>query len=358
MKKLAFLSCLVAIAMMTACGNKTKDGQDADSLAADSLTETAVNQDSLRHTVEYITQRLDSIYKMHSDEKGCSEHYKALVEKAGELSMKTNGVFLDGDHWVNGNDIDPKFYAKLKKVLEMNDSTAKVEMNVHNFHDQKIILDLVYERGDWYVDNFHSFYEEDGDNHEMDEVKFLHEYIRQTSNDIYQDKIEKKFGKNFPINKYLDDLRNQWGDVFGVGDNLDLFNEYAVIDIDQDGQPELLVRNTERDYTAVFSLGGGKAKLLTSCDGRTAIVFFEKGVGAQGSCGTGCHTADYCKLENSKPTTMLAIYESYSMDDKLIPSESGWTLNGKSISKAKADEMLEKDIFGPVIYQTPNWHAL
>ena len=55
---------------------------------------------------------------------------------------------------------------------------------------------------------------------------------------------------------------------------------------------------------------------------------------------------------------MLAIYESYSMDDKLIPSESGWTLNGKSISKAKADEMLEKDIFGPVIYQTPNWHAL
>ena len=238
MKKLAFLSCLVAIAMMTACGNKTKEGQGADSLAADSLNEAAVNQDSMRHTVEYITQRLDSIYKMHSDEKGCSEHYKALVEKAGELSMKTNGVFLDGDHWVNGNDIDPKFYAKLKKVLEMNDSTAKVEMNVHNFHDQKIILDLVYERGDWYVDNFHSFSEEDGDNHEMDEVKFLHEYIRQTSNDIYQDKIEKKYGKNFPINKYLDDLRNQWGNVFGVGDNLDLFNEYAVIDIDQDGQPE------------------------------------------------------------------------------------------------------------------------
>ena len=65
---LAFL----AIMMLVACGEKTnKTGVDADSLITESATIkptiATVNLDSVRHTKEYITQRIDTIYKYRDD---------------------------------------------------------------------------------------------------------------------------------------------------------------------------------------------------------------------------------------------------------------------------------------------------
>ena len=45
---------------------------------ADSTAVEAVEVNDGKHTKEYITQRLNDIYKMQDDSKGCSERYMKL----------------------------------------------------------------------------------------------------------------------------------------------------------------------------------------------------------------------------------------------------------------------------------------
>ena len=40
------------------------------------------------------------------------------------------------------------------KVLSMNDNEATVSLTLVNLSDIKLKLNMVYERGDWYIDNF------------------------------------------------------------------------------------------------------------------------------------------------------------------------------------------------------------
>jgi hypothetical protein len=66
-------------------------------------------------------------------------------------------------------------------------------MTIHNYGEQKVVLDLVFERGSWYVDNFHFFfegsdYDSDGNSipgsegvKENDEVKEMQNYIQQVA---------------------------------------------------------------------------------------------------------------------------------------------------------------------------------
>lgn len=178
MKKLLFFT-VVVVAIFSACGNKNTGMQDADTALADSAAADtiATNLDSLKHTKEYIIQRIDTIYKYRSNSRFCSERYLALDAEANKLSDELDELYIDSDHWIAGQDIDPKWSYQVKKIVAMNDSIATVEMNIHNFSDQKVVLDLLYERGDWYVDDFHNFYEEDGVTHELKEKDEIRQFI-------------------------------------------------------------------------------------------------------------------------------------------------------------------------------------
>lgn len=61
--------------------------------------------------------------------------------------------------------------------MVVNDSIATIELEIHNFSDQKVVLDLLYERGDWFVDDFHNFYQEDGVTYEMKEKDEICRFI-------------------------------------------------------------------------------------------------------------------------------------------------------------------------------------
>lgn len=177
---LAFL----ALMMLVACGDKTNNtGVDADSLTTDSATIqpaiATVNLDSVRHTKEYITQRIDTIYKYRDDAVCCSNRYNELTNQACKIADEIEDLFIDSDHWVAGQDIDPKWSYKIRNIKIESDSIAWAEMTVHNFSDRKVRLKLLYERGDWFVDDILTTFVENGVAKEFSEQEHARNYISE-----------------------------------------------------------------------------------------------------------------------------------------------------------------------------------
>ena len=183
--------CLWAILSIgvSSCGNKTQGtGSTGDSTAV-TMTVTADNDG--KHTAEYIALRLSKIYELRNDSLCCSQHYLGLYAEASEKSQSEGTIFLDADHWTMGQDVSEDWSYGLQQVNNITDTTAKATMIIHNFTDQKVVLDLVFERDDWYVDNFYSYYEgadydEAGNTipgsegiKEFDELKAITEYLNQ-----------------------------------------------------------------------------------------------------------------------------------------------------------------------------------
>ena len=83
----------------------------------------------------------------------------ALYNKARQISEEDGTLFIDSDHWIAGQDMDEEWRYELMSISNITDSTAQATLNVHNYVDQKVVLDLVFERGTWVVDNFHFFFE-------------------------------------------------------------------------------------------------------------------------------------------------------------------------------------------------------
>lgn len=183
--------CLWAILAfgVSACGNKTQGTGSAVDSEANATTVSAENDG--KHTAEYIALRLSKIYELRNDSLCCSQHYLELYTKAAEKSEQEGTLFFDADHWVMGQDVSEDWSYGLQQVNNITDTTAQATMVIHNFTDQKVVLDLVFERDDWYVDNFHSYYEgadydEAGNTvpgsegiKEYDEVKAITEFLDQ-----------------------------------------------------------------------------------------------------------------------------------------------------------------------------------
>ena len=165
-----FLLSMVAACLVVACGNKTaKAVSVSDSLAVDSLHDEAVD----KHSEAYIRQRIDTIYKFvgkitydaegnrnynyspfNLDSAYCSGRYYALMQEALEICDETGDILYDYDYWVCGQDISDDWSYKVAKVYQVTDSTALVDMIIHNFSNTEKTIALHFERDDWYIDDF------------------------------------------------------------------------------------------------------------------------------------------------------------------------------------------------------------
>lgn len=161
-------------------GKGTVETSPEDSTA----TETVSANDG-KHTAEYITQRLNEIYQLRDNSKCCSERYMKLYNEASQLSRQSGMVFLDGDHWVQGNDEDENWNYRILDVKDITPTTATARVVVNNFNEQEVTLQLVFEREDWYVDNFITAAEGTLDSSDaFDEVKDIQEYINSVKADV------------------------------------------------------------------------------------------------------------------------------------------------------------------------------
>lgn len=167
---------MLTFCLWTACGNKTKNNEV---VVADSVATTGVD----KHSESYIRQRIDTIYSHvdlrlgNLDSAFCTQRYCALQEKAMQLSEETGFIFLDYDHWIMGQDVSPEWTYDTEKIDNITDSTAVVEMDIRNFSKHNyVLLELKFERGDWYVDDFVS-YDDDGQK-QYSELKVMEDFIR------------------------------------------------------------------------------------------------------------------------------------------------------------------------------------
>jgi len=188
MKKLIFL--IFAAVFMQNCGNKTGQAvSNTDSLTVDSIVDAGID----KHSEAYIRQRIDTIYKgvgksvydskgnevsyiknpFNRDSAYCSQRYYALMCEAVQLCNETGDILYDFDHWVCGQDWSDDWNCKIAKVYEITDSTALVDLAIHNFGDTETTIALRFERDDWYIDDFSP--SKDGNN----DKKYLRETIRQ-----------------------------------------------------------------------------------------------------------------------------------------------------------------------------------
>ena len=186
MKKVLFF--ILAATLMLNCGNKTGNSvSNTDSLAVDSMVADAGID---KHSEAYIRQRIDTIYKgvgkstydsegreidyIHSpfnrDSAYCSERYYALMKEALEICSETGDILYDYDYWVRGQDFSDDWSCRVTKVYEITDSTALVDLMIHNFDDIETTIALRFERDDWYIDDFTP---------ESDDKEYLRETIRQ-----------------------------------------------------------------------------------------------------------------------------------------------------------------------------------
>ena len=173
---------------MLNCGNKTGNSvSNTDSLAVDS---TVADAGIDKHSEAYIRQRIDTIYKgvgkstydsegreidyIHSpfnrDSAYCSERYYALMKEALEICSETGEILYDYDYWVRGQDFSDDWSCKVTNVYEITDSTALVDLMIHNFDDIETTIALRFEHDDWYIDDFTP---------ESDDKEYLRETIRQ-----------------------------------------------------------------------------------------------------------------------------------------------------------------------------------
>lgn len=183
MKKLLFI--LLTALTLVSCGSKTNSGNWA---SADSTQSTTTGD---KHSAEYIIQRLESIYQSRVDSICCSRHYLDIYAQAQEIGKREGTIFMEADHWTQSQDAPEDWSYSVESVDQITDTTAQATVIIHSFDDQKVMLDLVFERENWYVDNFRSLYEgadyDSGGNKipgsegikEYDELKSLMEFISQ-----------------------------------------------------------------------------------------------------------------------------------------------------------------------------------
>ena len=159
-------ACILATASCTGTtvnNNATQQPQEQN---------TASNHNKL--TEQYISQRLTNIFNealneddhdlLALDRKFMSLEYNRLQDKAMQIAERIDDLVIDSDHWIQGQDWT---YATMRivSIEDITATTALARVNIipHIPGSDNVItlliLPLVFERGDWYIDNMQQYYE-------------------------------------------------------------------------------------------------------------------------------------------------------------------------------------------------------
>ena len=160
--------CFVGALM--SCGNKnassaTRAGEEAaavDSTAAENINPADPELISNRVIAIY-----DAVAKAYPDVRDitpsndsldlayCSNQWQPLVAMVSAKDAEEMGVdhFFDADYWVMGQDWGKISVSDIKVNIQDN-GHADVDLILHNLSDTKLKLEMVFERGEWLIDNF------------------------------------------------------------------------------------------------------------------------------------------------------------------------------------------------------------
>ena len=121
---------ITSVLVLAACGNNTNQA----------TAKTSVTTDG-KHSVEYITQRLNAIYNdvysnafmlIENDHKYMSSEYNRLQDKAMEIAQRNGDLVVDADHWIQGQEwTEPKM--TVQSVNDITENTANAVVKITKF---------------------------------------------------------------------------------------------------------------------------------------------------------------------------------------------------------------------------------
>ena len=155
------------MATLMSCGNK--------SASTSAVSEDTAIADHTEQTIpadpEYIKERVKAIYEAVAvaypnipditpsndslDLAFCSNQWQTLVVMVNAKDAEEMGVdrFFEADYWIMGQDWGVISVSDIK--VDLKDNThADVSLILHNLSAIKVKLEMVFERGEWYIDNF------------------------------------------------------------------------------------------------------------------------------------------------------------------------------------------------------------
>ena len=140
----------------------------------------------------------------------------------------------------------------------------------------------------------------------------------------------------------LDELDRCWAQFREsyYGDERHPFTQYAMIDIDKDGSPEMVLQSDNEEFRAVYSIAL-TINLIAVENGSRFLAFYKNAVGHTGSCGALCMSGVYVILKDSYPKSYLR--EQSEWNEELEDyTDSDYFLDGQEISKEKGREMVRQ----------------
>lgn len=132
------------------------------------------------------------------------------------------------------------------------------------------------------------------------------------------------------------------------------FSKYSLIDVDEDGEPELWISTDDEEYQAVLSIVQGSVKLIAGADFKRHLMFYKGVVGDAGGCGTGCFYAKYTKLKNSAPEFVFDDMQNYNFEKDDMDDE--YAKDGEPLTLEEGWAILES--FGEAIEPEVRWRPL
>ena len=115
--------------------------------------------------------------------------------------------------------------------------------------------------------------------------------------------------------------------------------QYSLVDIDEDGFPEILLRSADKAYQAAFAVRL-TMDYLGGQDDRRTMSFYKGAVSHSGTCGAQCMSSNYTFIENSSRKSVLMNIQEYDMS-KDEYSSGEFTLDGKEISESEATRIIQ-----------------
>lgn len=158
----------------------------------------------------------------------------------------------------------------------------------------------------------------------------------------------------FNISDYLDVMSDNPELRYGIGD-LEL-SEYALYDIDGDGQDEVWVRAPGQNYLAIYVLNDSKLELVAYADGCTDLTYYKNAVAydAYYSPGRACKGAQVVK--NSKLADSYWEETNWDIfdDEAEEVTDESYYINGKESTKADCEHFTEQ-LGTPIDAPEPDW---
>lgn len=134
----------------------------------------------------------------------------------------------------------------------------------------------------------------------------------------------------------------------------DDLTQYALIDIDNDGVPELWMQSDDGESQAVYAVGL-TCDLLGGQGGGRTLSFYRGAVCDAGPCGTLCMSSVYRYVENSAYQRSLIDQQEWdAANDTYGPST--YTYNGEMLIEGEGERLILE--LGDQLTFMPEWHPI